>query len=100
MTFKDQFAEDLPTFLNVDEFADSVNFDGVTMACVLEGNGDTVGGPDGVINQDIVVRTREANFAAVPVVGQRVELDGEPADVIAVNDDQGMLEIRLRWWDS
>lgn len=100
MTFKDQATADLSTFLNVDEFADTVDIDGVEVACVLEGNGDTVGNGEGIIEQDIVIRARTESFDPVPVVGQRISVDGRPADVIAVSDDQGLAEIRLRWLDS
>jgi hypothetical protein len=100
VTFKEQATADLPTFLNVDEFADSVVIDGDTVACVLEGNGDTQGSDPGVTNVDTVIRARASDFYKVPVVGQRIVVDDRPADVVAVSEDQGMLELRIRWLDS
>lgn len=100
MTFRAQATADLSTFLNVDEFGESVDIDGAQVDCVLEGNGDTAAPQDGVINRDTLLRARTADFAVVPRVGQRITVDGEQADVIAAADDQGLLTLQLRWLDS
>lgn len=100
MTFKDQVAADLPTFLNVEEFGDVVDIDGHQVACVQEGNGDTQDSREGVTNVDTVLFAMASAFYRVPVVGQRITVDDRPADVVAISEDQGMLTIRLRWWDS
>jgi hypothetical protein len=100
MTFREQVAEDLSTFLNVDEFADSVDIDGVTVACVMDGNGDTEAPQDGVINQDTLLYLRASDLDPAPVVGQRITIDGKPSDVIAVDEDREMLIVRVRWFDS
>jgi hypothetical protein len=100
VTFREQATEDLPTFLNVDEFADTVEFDGVAVACVVEGNGDTDATEDGVINRDTLYHARASDFEVIPVVGQRLTIDDDKGDVIAVSEDQGILEIRVRWFDS
>ena len=52
MTFRAQATADLEVFTNTDEFGDSVDIDGVAVACVVEGNGDTPATQDGVIDQD------------------------------------------------
>lgn len=100
MTFKDQAAADLPTFLNVDEFAESVDIDGSAVYCVLEGNGDTEAPQDGVIDQDTLLYCKVSAFTELPVVGQRLTIDDEQANVIAVDQDQGLLILRLRWYNS
>lgn len=100
MTFREQVAQDLSTFLNVDEFADSVDIDGVTVACVQDGNGDTEAPQDGVINRDTLLYLRASDLDPTPVVGQRITIDGKPADVIAVDEHQAMLVVRVRWFDS
>ena len=101
MTFREQAAADLPTFLNVEEFADTVEIDGVgSVACVVEGNGDTEATEDGVINQDTLLHVRASDFERIPKVGQRLVLDERKGDVIGVSEDQGLLELRVRWWDS
>ncbi len=102
MTFKEQATADLSTFLNVDEFADRVDIDGDQVVCSIEGNGDTVGDQDGVTNVDTVIYVKTADFYEDkhPVVGQRVKVNGRPANVIGVVDDQGILAIRLQWMAS
>ena len=99
MTLREQVITDLPTFLNVDEFGEAVDIDGSEVICVLDGNGDTEASDEGVINQDTLLYCRAADIER-PVVGQRLVIDEEPADVIAVDDHQDMLVIRLRWFDS
>lgn len=100
MTFRAQATADLSTFTNVDEFGSSVEIDGVTVACVVEGNGDTPATQDGVIEQDTLIHVRASDLERVPKVGQRLTVDDEQAQVVGVNEEQGMLELRLRWLDS
>jgi hypothetical protein len=100
VTLREQVATDLPTFLNVDEFGESIEVDGLPVTCVLDGAGDTEAPQDGVFNRDELMYVRASEFDVVPVVGQRLTIDDEQADVIAVSEDQGMLVIRLRWFDS
>lgn len=104
MTFRAQAIADLPTFTNVDEMGDTVTLeiDGqtVSVACVVEGEGDTQDSRDGVINRDTLLYVRESDLPSVPAVRQRIVMDGEQADVMAVSEDLGLLEIRLRWLDS
>lgn len=102
MTFKEQATLDLPTFVNVREFADLVDIDGDKVACSIEGNGDTVGDQDGVTNVDTVLYVKTADFydGKHPVVGQRIKIDGRPSNVVGVVEDQGILTIRLQWMDS
>lgn len=100
MTFKEQATADLSTFLNVDEFADRVDIDGTAVVCSIEGNGDTTGDQDGVTNVDIVLYARTADFYKPLVVGQRIRIDGRPANVIGDVEDQGLRTIRLQWFDS
>jgi hypothetical protein len=100
VTFKDQAAADLSTFLNVEEFADTVDIDGDAVACVFEGNGDTRGSGEGVTERDTVVWCRASDFHALPKVDQRITIDGDQADVIEAYEDQGIFYMRLRWLDS
>ena len=101
MTFKDQATADLPTFVNVEEFGETVFTDGESVACVLEGNDDTEGNGEGVIDRDTIIRAPASSFYKVPVIGQRISMDDDrQADVIAVSEDQGMVAMRVRWLDS
>ncbi len=104
MTFREQAAADLSTFLNVDEFGETVKNDGSPVVCVLEGAEDSDGRRDGVIDRDVLCHARASSFYKVPVVGQRLTF-GEGAaareyDVVGVDEDQGMVHLRLRWFDS
>lgn len=100
MTLRDQIATDLPVFLNVDEFADSIEIDGATVACVVEGNGDTPASSEGVTDQDVLIYARAADFEKIPVIGQRLTVGDAQAQVVGVSEDQGILILRTRWWDS
>lgn len=106
MTFRAQATADLSTFTNVDEFGSSVEIDGVTVACVVEGNGDTPATQDGVIEQDTLIhvplvdKNGVPTFERVPKVGQELTIDDEKHVVVGVSEDQGMLDLRVRRYDS
>lgn len=102
LTFKDQAAADLPTFLNVAEFADTIDIDGVgTVAGVLM-NDEAPGAADddGVSQLEQTLYARASDFLDKPVVRQRLVLDGRQANVTRVDEEQGVYVIRLRWFDS
>lgn len=101
MTFKDQALADLPTFLNVDEFADTVDVDGVTMAGVLLAD-EAMGPPqdDGVTQLEQTLHVASSGFDVTPVARQRIVVNDRQADVLRVDEQQGLLVIRLRWFDS
>ncbi len=101
MTLAAQIAADVPVFLNTDEFARRIVLDnGEAVDCVVEGNGDTEGSPDILITQDVLLHAATSAFHDLPVVGQRLTLDDKQAQVIGVNEEQGVVELRLRWIDS
>ncbi len=100
MTLREQVTADLSAFLNVDEFGESVDIDGSTVTCVFDPVVDTPASQEGVFNQDRTISVRAADFAERPVVTQRLTIAGEQATVVAVDEQQGMLVIRLRWPNS
>jgi hypothetical protein len=99
MNFRDQAIADLPTFLNVDEFGDSLVIDGVTMACVLV-NDEAPTELDGISILESTLYVRASDFTEAPVVRQRMTVDGRQANVLRVDVEQGMLVIKLRWFNS
>jgi hypothetical protein len=99
MSFRDQAIADLPTFLNVDEFGDTVDIDGVAMACVLV-NDEVPTNMDGVTTLESTLYVRAADFIEAPVVRQRMTIGSRQANVIRVDEEQAMLVIRLSWYDS
>lgn len=100
MTLKEQLTADLTTFLNVDEFGELVDIDGEPVTCVFDGNGDTEGNQDGITDVDTIAYAKASDFSTRPVVGQRLTIDEEQAQVIAVDEQGEILVIRLRWYDS
>jgi hypothetical protein len=100
VSFKDQAALDLLTFVNVNEFGDTVNIDGEPVACVLEGNDDTTGSDVGVTDVDTILHARASDFYKVPSVGQRISVDERLANVVGVAENQGAHTLRLKWQDS
>ena len=100
MSFKDQAARDLLTFVNDEEFGDTVVINGEPVACVLEGNDDTAGGEMGVTDVDTLLHAKASDFYSVPTVGQRIKVDERMADVVGVTENLGALTLRLKWLDS
>lgn len=101
VTFKDQLLADLPTFFNVDEFADSLDIDGVTVAGVLdvdEAPGSAA--DDGVTHLEQTLYAKASDFVETPVVRQRMVVDGRQANVTHVDQQGEVLIIRLLWMDS
>jgi hypothetical protein len=101
VTFKAQAIADLPTFINTSEFGDVVDIDGDQVACVLDD--DEVPGPagqDGVSLQEATLYIRTSDQYTQPVVRQRLTVNDKQWTVTAVNEEQGMLVVRLQWFDS
>lgn len=99
MSFRDQAIADLPTFVNVDEFGDTREVNGVTMACVLV-NDEAPTGMDGVTVLESTLYARASDFLSPPAVRERMSIDARLANVIRVDEEQGMLVIRLQWFNS
>jgi hypothetical protein len=100
VTFATQVIADLSTFLNVDEFGESVDLDGQPVTCVFDGNGDTESSHEGVTDVDTIAYVRMTDIEARPVVGQRLTLGDDQADVVGVDEQNGLYVLRLRWYDS
>lgn len=99
MAFRDQAIADLPAFLNVGEFGDTLDIDGVTMACVLV-NDEAPTEEDGVSTLDSTLYARASDFTEEPAVRQRMTIGNRVANVVRVDEEQGMLVIHLRWYNS
>lgn len=99
MALVDQIIADLPTFTNVGEFGIAIAIDGVTMNCVLV-NDEAPTDSEGVSELESTLYARAADFAIEPVVRQRLTVGDRQANVTRVDEEQGMLVIRLRWYES
>lgn len=103
VTFKDQVAADLDTFINSDEFADEHNLNGDTVKAIVESptsqerwiTGKEYGVYNGLEGNLYIVHCRKADLSAVPVYDQRFDLDGIICIVDSVIDDMGILTIEL-----
>lgn len=102
MTLADQIARDLPTFVNPTEFGGVRVVDGRSVACDLQENERKTadGSGDGIYLLEFVLRIRTVDLVAVPVITQRMAIDGRQARVVNVVEEQGLQVIRLQWSES
>lgn len=103
--FREQAADDLGVFLNMDEFAEEHDLNGtVTIAIVqsptskerFSGTARSYDVYDGVTGTDVVVYCRANALPEIPVEGQRFTLDGEIYLVSQCVDEMGVLSITLQ----
>ena len=99
-SFLEQVSSDLDSvFMNTGEFAELHVIDGsYEVACVLDET-EVVHTAEGVTLLQTVLRVPATSLAA-PVVGQRMTIDARPADVVSVDEEQGLRVIRLQWYVS
>lgn len=104
--FKDQVAADIAaTFINVDEFADEHNIDGVVLKAVIDrgiDERDTLFNYErpshpayGVYAENITMYISLTELGYKPEVDQPMEVDGETCIVKSCHDDMGLLTIVL-----
>lgn len=102
-TFKEQVAEDLDTFINLDEFADEHDVNGVTVKCVVQSpteqemfqQGIAYSGYEVTHGNLTILHIKKDDFGETPVESQVVELDGESGLVKSCIEDMGLLSIYL-----
>ena len=98
MTFKELAASDIDAvFLNSDEFANTVIFNGIELKCVIDDDrllerNDTA---PGVYLGERLIFTKSSDLPGKPAVGSRATIDGRAWFVTSVTDNAGMYEIRL-----
>lgn len=106
MTLKDQIAADIESvFLNLDECAEEVDFDGAKIRAVVEEiRAEPFGSPgtggnirsEGVFGRTKTLQTSEAYFPSPPLNGDRVRVDGKLWTVSKAAPEGGMLVIVLK----
>lgn len=106
-SFKDiAQGEDIDVFINLDEFADEHDLNGIKCTAVLQNistaNNFMAGEHSnfmtdyaGLYGSRILVNVRKSDLDAVPVYGQTFSLDGEMYLVESCADDMGILTIQL-----
>lgn len=105
MNFRDCIRRDMCTFLNPEEFAREVSFDGQTIMAVVDDGGTPYQGQAadgfadaaglGLLQGDRTLFCAAEELAEPPLPGQRVLVDGKGWLVASVNDEDGLLRIVL-----
>lgn len=100
MSFKDQIQKDLDTvFLNLGEFAELHHVEGVQIAVVVDNdqlNKLKKGQILGLIEADMLLMGREADFPADLDPGRLLNVDGRELIVEKSGKDMGLVEVALR----
>ena len=100
MNLQDQFALDLPTFVNPTEFGKLRVVDGRSISCVLDEDQRVPDPATGVYRSESTLYARTADLAALPVITQRMVIAGRQANVIHVEEALGMVTIKISWFES
>lgn len=101
MTFKKMMQRDVKkVFLNVKEYADLINIDGVIYQCIVMEDEFTHEMAvskqlDGVFMQNTHILIDTLDIKTPPVDGQRVVLKNKPYYVANVQNEYGILNITL-----
>lgn len=93
--FKDCIKHDITrVFINLDEFADYHNIDGVNIGCIVDKDltSEFAGAALGVFINTITLYIREGDISA-PVEGEIISLDGSLHLVKSVSVEGGVLVI-------
>jgi len=108
--FKDMVAADIDsTFLNLDEFAEPVDVDGVMVDAVLDesltdkpdmGLLGTADFAEGVYRKAIHMFVRLSALGYLPSARQHMHVNGKWHIVTSVTEDMGLLEVLLEVNDS
>ena len=99
MSFKEQIMADLDAvFLNLDEFAELHRVEGKEIAVVMDNdqmNKLKKGQILGLIEADILLMGKEADFPAELEPGRMVNLDGREMLIVNSGRDLGLVEVAL-----
>ncbi len=105
MTLADQIAADLPIFVNSTEFGQVRDvgisgFEPRPVSCVLDDDLRLPNAADGVFLSESLLHVMKSDLPAVPLITQRMSVDGKLGNVVKVDEAMGMLSIRLQWFES
>ena len=99
-SFKEQILADLDgVFLNLDEFAETHRVEGVKIAVVVDNdqlNKLKKGQILGLIEADMLLMGKEADFPANLEPGRLLNVDGRELIVVNSGRDMGLVEVALR----
>ena len=102
-TFKECLEQDLSTFINMDEFADEHELNGVVTPCVVQSPTDRdifhqqrdLQGYDGIYGKQTIVHVKKSDLPELPPEQQVFRLDDETYMVSEVIEEMGMVTIVL-----
>lgn len=101
-TFKDQLKSDASVFLNLSEFAEEIDIDGVMIAGMIEpiemrGNRSySYASHDREYSEEIMLYVKRSDFKFIPPVGHKLKINKKAYVVVSTpSEDAGILEIRL-----
>ena len=100
--FREQAADDIGVFLNMDEFAEEHIVNGVTVQAVREGltmkeyvqHAGRRSALEDINARTVMLHIRKSDIPEV-VHGNVIELDGEMYSIVDVTDDMGILTLTL-----
>lgn len=101
MSLHEQIGEDLHVFLDLEDFADMHDVNGVTCRAVVQdisiADDLTAGGGVhlGLYGTLLEVNCRTRDLPEIPVYGQTFRVDGKLYVVVSVTEAMGMLTIKL-----
>ena len=99
MSFKEQILKDLDAvFFNLDEFAELHRVEGAKIAVVVDSdqlNKLKKGQILGLVEADMLLMGREADFPADLDPGRLLNIDGRELRVVKSGKDMGLVEVAL-----
>ncbi|MFT5872812.1 MAG: hypothetical protein ACI8WT_001749 [Clostridium sp.] len=98
MNFKEVLKDDLNNvFFNNDEFSEFHLIDGKNISIIIDTETLKVNKikAAGTYLGDVLFYAQKSDFQEIPVIGQRIKLDGELYSVNDIGDDNEMYEITL-----
>ncbi len=103
MGFKEQVENDINVFLNLDEFAEIHNLNGIECPAVAtddstRSHNKVLGGSrftDGLHGDSVRLQVRTSDLPAIPVQGTNFKYDGKLYKVASCTNNMGVLNISL-----
>lgn len=91
--------------INPAEFAGLIDgtphtLNGVSVPCIVDDDTAEDHTAEGVFIDEFLLYVETRHLSPIPVPTQRLVIDGRKASVIHVDDTDGQLVIRLKWFDS
>jgi len=100
MSLRDHMQSDLAMMLNADEFAEAITLCGVPLTAIVDISKESASYEDrpSVFVETATIRIAE-EFVTLPDVGRQVEFNGEEWVMGQIDDEDGLVAIRI-WRDA